>query len=116
MQTMTHSTNQSMQSCIDACNKCMQTCEECMTDCLEEADVKARVHCINLLRECAALCGGAAQTMARGGGKYASQVCGICANICDECASACAQFKDPHCQQCADMCNQCAGECRKMAQ
>ncbi|WP_345938932.1 four-helix bundle copper-binding protein [Sporomusa ovata] len=90
----------------------MQACEECLSLCLQEADVKARSRCINMLRDCADICAMSAQYMARGS-HNAKQ---LCSSICDACAIDCAQFKDPHCQQCAAACKSCAAECRKMAQ
>lgn len=104
-----------MQACIDVCNGCMQACEECLSLCLQEADVKARVHCINMLRDCADICAMAAQYMSRGS-HHAKQLCSLCATICEACANDCAQFKDQHCLKCADACKICATECRKMAQ
>ncbi|WP_407944238.1 four-helix bundle copper-binding protein [Paenibacillus durus] len=49
------------QTCIDACNRCMQACEECLTACLKEPDVQARVHCMQLLHDCADICALASQ-------------------------------------------------------
>ncbi|MCU6713040.1 hypothetical protein M6D81_30500 [Paenibacillus sp. J5C_2022] len=53
------------QTCIDACNRYMQAFEECLTACLKESDVQARVHCIQLLHDCADICAFASQYMAR---------------------------------------------------
>lgn len=91
----------------------MQVCEECLTSCLKEADVQARIHCINILRDCADICSMASQWMSRGS-MYANQFCQLCATICDACAVECAKFQDAHCQSCANFCRQCADECRKM--
>lgn len=102
------------QKCIDICNKCMQACEECLTSCLKEADVQARVHCINLLRDCADICEMSAVWMSRGS-TYAKQLCSLCADICDACAAECEKFQDKHCQDCAQSCRECASECRQMA-
>ncbi len=66
MTTISHSSVQHFQSCIDSCNDCMQACEECLTSCLKETDVQARIHCIHTLRDCADICATAAQWMARG--------------------------------------------------
>lgn len=110
---MTHTT-QHTQSCIDACHACMQACEHCLSACLNEPDVQARIHCIQLLRDCADICSFATQLMSRNSSYY-KQICNVCATICDACATECAKFKDEHCQQCADICRKCADECRKMA-
>jgi len=114
MATVVNSTVQQYQTCIDACNKCMQACEECLTSCLKEPDVQARIHCINLLRDCIDVCALAAQFMARNSA-YAKQICNLCATICDACGAECAKFQDTHCKQCAEECRKCAQECRNMA-
>jgi hypothetical protein len=114
MPAVVDSSVQQYQTCIDACNKCMQACEECLTSCLKEADVQARIHCINMLHDCADICAMAAQWMSRGS-MYAKQLCQLCATICDACAVECAKFQDAHCQECANYCRQCAEECRKMS-
>ncbi|MEW5783773.1 MAG: four-helix bundle copper-binding protein [Bacillota bacterium] len=101
------------QRCIDACVKCMQACEQCITSCLQEPDVQARMHCIQVLRDCADICSLSAQWMSRGS-THAHQLCMICADICDACAAECAKFKDRHCQDCAQFCRDCATECRNM--
>ncbi|WP_153126007.1 four-helix bundle copper-binding protein [Peribacillus tepidiphilus] len=114
MTTVINSSVQQFQTCIDACNKCMQACEECLTSCLKEAHVQDRKHCINILRDCSAICAMAAQWMSRGS-MYAKQFSQLCATICDACAIECAKFQDTHCQECANLCRQCAEECRKMS-
>lgn len=112
--TIVDSSIQAWQTCIDKCNECMQACEECFTSCLEEADVKARTHCIQLLRDCADICALASQFMSRGS-SLAAHLCKVCADVCDACAAECANFKDTHCQECARICSECAEECRMMA-
>jgi hypothetical protein len=102
------------QTCIDACNKCMQTCEECLSSCLKEPHVQARIHCINILRDCADICAMASKWMSRGS-MHAEQICQLCATICDDCATDCAKFQDAHCKACAEQCRKCADACRKMA-
>jgi hypothetical protein len=114
MATVVNTPTQQYQVCIDICNRCMQVCEECLTSCLNEPDAQARVHCINLLRDCAEICSFASRSMSRNR-TYVKQICSLCADICMACATECAKFKDEHCQRCAEICRQCADECRKMA-
>lgn len=57
--------NPTIQACIDACNACLQACEECYSSCLNEPDVQARIHCIQVLRDCADICSMASQYMSR---------------------------------------------------
>jgi len=105
--------NPTMQACINACNICVQACDECYSACLGEPDVQARIHCVQVLRDCADSCAMAVQYMSRNS-EFSQQICGICATICDTCAAECAKFQDAHCQKCADICRSCADECRKM--
>jgi hypothetical protein len=58
------------------CNKCMQVCEECLTSCLNEPDVQARVHCIQVLRDCAEICSMASRYMSRNS-NYAKTICEV---------------------------------------
>lgn len=108
---MPHEQNQ---ACIAACSTCAVECEHCATACLNEPDVQARTHCIQLLRDCADICFQSIAYMGRGS-NFAKQLCGLCAEICDACAAECARFQDEHCQRCAAECRRCAEECRKMA-
>lgn len=114
MPTVIDTSVQKFQTCIDACNKCMQACEECFASCLQEPDVKARAHCIQMLRDCADICALSAQYMSHNS-MHSKQLCSLCATICDACATECTKFQDDHCQRCADFCRQCADECRMMA-
>lgn len=91
----------------------MQACEGCLKDCLNEADVSARIRCIELLSDCAEICFVAARFMSRNSG-FSKQICDLCAQICDACASECEKFQDQHCKSCAKICRQCAQECRNM--
>ena len=69
-----------MQACVDACNACMQACEECYTACLNEPDVQARVHCVQVLRDYADICAMSSQYMARNS-QFAPQLCSLCATV-----------------------------------
>lgn len=85
----------------------MQVCEECFDSCLKEPDVKTRVKCISLLKDCSELkeCSDiyafSAKDMASNS-DFAKDLFGVCATVCDACANECAMFKDAHCQDCAD--------------
>ncbi len=115
MATKVNTSQTTWQKCIDACTKCFQACEQCITSCLQEPDAQARMHCIQVLRDCADICALSAQWMSRGS-TFAPQLCRLCADICDACAAECASFQDQHCQDCATFCRECANECRNMAQ
>ena len=110
---LTSMPNQQYENCIKACNECLIACEACASSCLHEHDVKMMVGCIELDRDCAAICSLAVQFMSRGS-KYAAKLCALCAEICQACGDECAKHKPEHCQKCAAACHKCAEECRKM--
>ena len=107
--------NDTYHECIQACFACASECEACATACLGEEDVKAMVRCIQLDRDCAAICLLAAQLMARDS-RFAAQFCRLCAEICQACGEECARHTHmEHCRRCAEACFRCAEECRRMA-
>ncbi|QNN59622.1 four-helix bundle copper-binding protein [Diaphorobacter ruginosibacter] len=101
------------QSCIDACNSCAAACNACMAACLKEDDVKMLGRCIALDVDCAAICGLAADAMARES-EMARHFCRICSEVCLACANECGQHSHTHCKRCADECKQCAKHCLEM--
>jgi hypothetical protein len=106
--------HEKFQSCIEACYDCAIACDHCASEDLKENDVKMLADCINLDRECSAFCRSTAHIMSMGG-KFAKEICSICAKVCDACAEECEKHKHmEHCKQCADACRKCAEACRKM--
>ena len=101
------------QSCIDACNSCAAACNACMAACLKEDDVKMMQRCIALDVDCAAMCGLAADAMARDS-EMAHHFCRICSEVCLACANECGQHSHVHCKHCADECKKCAKACLEM--
>jgi hypothetical protein len=106
--TMSH--NQEYQKCIDACLRCVSVCNHTASACLSEDSVKMLTRCIQLNLECAAICSAAAQVMCLNG-RYAEQLCRMCAEICQACGDECAKHSSQHCQDCAAACYKCAEEC-----
>lgn len=109
--------HQQFQNCIDVCYACTVACNHCASECLKEDDVKMMVRCIQLDRECAAICNSAAELMSMGS-NYAKQLCSICAEICSACADECekhASMGMEHCKRCAEACRKCAETCKEMA-
>lgn len=102
------------QSCINACLECAAECDHCATECLHEKDVAKMTRCIELDRECAQACYGAARLMGIGG-EHAAAFCAACAEICDACGEECEKHDMEHCRRCAEACRRCAEECRSMA-
>src|SRR5450759_3967187 len=95
------------EGCIEVCNECVTACEHCAASCLHEPDIKMMVRCIELDRDCADICGLAAQVMSRGS-SFARKLGALCAEICQACGDECAKHKVEHCQQCAKACHKCA--------
>jgi len=107
--------HQKFQSCIDACVACAVECNHCATECLHENDIKTLANCIQLDRECAAICFAAANLMSIGG-EHAAHLLEECAEICDACAVECDKHSNlVHCKKCAEACRKCAKECRAMS-
>ncbi len=106
--------NEKYQSCIDACMACAESCEFCATSCLREENIKSRVRCIQLDRDCANICL-TTSTFMSWDSEYANQLCNTCADICEACAKECKTHQMDHCQKCAEACRRCAQECRNMA-
>lgn len=115
---MNHTPNQ-YTSCIEACQVCATACHQCFAACLKEDDVKMLARCIALNADCAAICGLAADAMARNS-EHAAAICALCAQICKACGDECAKYeadhcKADHCKACAQACLKCAQECDAMA-
>jgi hypothetical protein len=109
-------TNNSYQSCIDACLQCFNACSNCANACLQEKDVQHLTRCIQLDMECAAICSFAAHMMGINS-SFVADVCKLCASICTTCAEECekhAAMGMEHCRECAAQCRKCAAECSFM--
>ena len=77
--------------------------------------VKMMASCVQINRECAAVCWTSAALMSMDS-QFAKQFCNLCADICDTCAQECERHDFDHCRQCAQACRSCAEECRRMSQ
>lgn len=109
--------HQQYQKFMDACLACAIACNHCASECLKENDVKMLVRCIQLDRECAAICNAAAELMSMGS-EYSNHLCRICADVCNACAEECgkhAKMGMEHCMECAEACRKCADACEEMA-
>lgn len=89
---------------------CATACENCAASCLDEADVTAMAHCIEIDRDCAELCYLAAKLLTRDS-EYAHELLALCEKICRHCAEECAKHKHQHCIICGEKCTQCADAC-----
>jgi hypothetical protein len=105
--------DQSMQSCITACENCHKTClQAAMTHCLESGGKHVEAEHFRLMMNCAEICQTSANFMLSGS-RYSSQVCRVCAEICDACAASCEQLDGM--EDCTNACRQCAESCRNMS-
>ena len=103
--------NQNFEACIDACVASAVECNYCATASIYEGDLKTLTKCIQLERECAAICFAAANLMSIGG-DHAAHLCQVCAEICKACADECEKHTHmEHCKKCAAACRKCAAAC-----
>lgn len=69
------------------------------------------IRCIQLDRECAAICSFAVQSMASNS-PFAKKICALCAEVCTACAIECEKHAHmAHCRDCAKAARRCAAEC-----
>jgi hypothetical protein len=105
-----------MQACIDECLRCYAACETTAHHCLMLGGKHADARHIATLRDCAVICGAAADFMLRNS-DFHGRLCSVCAEICDACAKSCERIdaKDETMRQCIEACRSCAESCRRMA-
>ncbi|RYD58248.1 MAG: four-helix bundle copper-binding protein [Sphingobacteriales bacterium] len=109
------SQNQQYKKCIDACLRAVSICNQTAYNCLSEDNALSLKLCIQLNLECAVICSAAAQVMCMNG-RYAEQLCRMCAEICQACGDECAKHSSQHCRLCAEACYQCAEECMQLTE
>jgi hypothetical protein len=102
--------------CLALCIECHAICERCIPHCLEMGDEHAGREHQTTMRDCAQICGTAADFMIRSS-ELMHGVCGVCADACDRCAESCGRLAsgDPMMEVRAEMCRQCADACREMS-
>lgn len=106
-------TDQTVQSCIDACDNCYKTCmQTAMMRCLESGGKHVEAEHFRLMMNCAEICQMSTNFMLSGS-RYSSQICTVCAEICEACAGSCEQLGDM--EDCVNACRDCAESCRNMA-
>ncbi len=98
-----------MEECIDNCTNTYKMCTSMITYCLEKGAGFASPKHIELLQDCARICGISANFMIRGS-DFHSLTCAACAKISLVCADSCDTFTDD------EMMKACAKTCRKSAE
>ncbi|MEW9124155.1 MAG: four-helix bundle copper-binding protein [Thermotaleaceae bacterium] len=104
----------STQQVLASLQNCEVMCEHMTMYMKYRYDVQYRVVQLQLLRDCADMCGITAKYIARTSCS-AKITAGLCACICELCAVECAKFPDPESQHCAQVCLHCARDCRAFA-
>lgn len=105
---------QSISQCITTCSDCHRICLETLAHCLAKGGKHVEAKHIQLLMDCAEICGTCVNFMARGSAHHA-HICKECAEICKACEESCASIGDAECNKCAEACRKCAAECGSMA-
>lgn len=104
---------QSMQPCIDNCNRCAQTClQTVMNQCLEMGGRHVEPEHFRLMICCAEICRLSANFMLSSS-PFHTRTCEVCAEICEACAKDCASIGDM--DECVSICRECAESCKQMA-
>lgn len=99
---------------IDVVQKCEAVCEHMQHHVSQLPDAAARAMQMQLLHDCADICGLTAKFLARNS-MFARQIAALCACICMVCGNECARFPDQMSQHCAHVCWHCARECQAFA-
>ncbi|MFZ5968416.1 MAG: four-helix bundle copper-binding protein [Bacillota bacterium] len=93
---------------------CEAVCEHMTTFLMRSHNPHMRMMQLQLLRDCADVCGLTAKCIARMS-PLAKCIANLCAYVCDMCGNECMKFPDPESQSCARICHHCARECRMFA-
>lgn len=104
-----------MQRCIEICNRCHDVCLQTVQHCLRTGGRHAAPEHVRLLLDCIDICRVSADFMLRQSPHH-RLTCRACAEVCLQCATSCDQMgDDPVMQECARVCRECATSCRQMA-
>jgi hypothetical protein len=90
--------------------ECANACENCGASCLDEKDVTAMAHCIELDRDCAEMCFLGAKLLIRDS-EFSHEFLAFCEKVCRSCADECGKHEHEHCKRCAEECLKCAEAC-----
>ena len=99
---------------IKTIQECEVVCEEMTTMLKRKYDVRMRVMQLQLLRDCADICGLTVKYIARHS-IFSKCIANLCAYICEMCGRECSRFSDAESQHCARICLKCARECSAFA-
>lgn len=96
---------------LSALSDCAEACTRCLEACLHEEHVSEMINCIQLDRDCAAMCQ-LAFSFTAAQSEFAADVLKLCAEVCARCSAECRLHPMEHCGACADACLHCEQACR----
>jgi len=103
-------------TCMELCRECEQLCASTIHYCLELGGRHSDPRHIQVLIDCADICGTSSRFLMRDS-RFHAHTCRACAAVCDSCAHDCRQLgNDPMMLNCAEACERCAESCRKMGE
>ena len=104
-----HHTNEDMSKCIQLCRDCHAICIQTIAHCLKLGGRHATPDHIRLLVDCAQMCATTADYMLRESA-FHGRTCRLCSELCELCAKDCQQTAGDD-----QMVKQCAEMCRRCA-
>lgn len=104
-----HHTDDEMKKCIQLCRDCHAMCTQTIAHCLKLGGRHASPEHIRLIVDCAQMCATSADYMLRES-PFHDQICRLCAELCKECGKDCQQVAGDD-----QMVKECIEMCRKCA-
>lgn len=105
-----HHTDGEMQKCIQLCRDCHAMCTQTIAHCLMVGGRHAAPEHIRLFLDCAQMCTTTVDYMLRGS-VFHDRICGLCADLCTQCGKDCEQVAGSD-----QTIKQCIEMCRKCAE
>jgi len=102
-----------LQKAIELSHKlaeCVHACNYCFSACLAEENVKMMRKCIQLDKECAAICQSTLGLIFPDS-HFKKEALVLCEKACRACANECKKHSFEHCKECARVCEECAQAC-----
>jgi hypothetical protein len=106
----THHTDEEMQKCIQLCRDCHAMCTQTIAYCLKLGGRHATPEHICLFQDCAQMCTTTVDYMLRESA-FHDRVCRLCSDLCKQCGKDCEQVAGDD-----QMIKQCIEMCRKCAE
>jgi hypothetical protein len=104
-----HHTDDEMTKCIQLCRECHAMCTQTISHCLKLGGRHAAPDHIRLMEDCAQMCATAADYMLRES-PFHDRICRLCSDLCKQCGKDCEQVAGDD-----QMVKECLEMCRKCA-